>query len=85
MEVALFGSLVKGDYGPGSDADVLVILRRDERRFIDRQDEFLIHFSGVGVPVDVFPYTLEEIERLKDGGVVKSALAGRMVLARRTE
>lgn len=82
-EVALFGSLVKGDYCPGSDADLLVVLRGDSRRFIDRLDEFAIHFSGVGVPVDVFPYTVEEVDLLKDEGVVKSALAECVVLAGR--
>ena len=85
VEVSLFGSLVSGNYCPGSDADILVILRKDDRRLIDRLDEFLVHFSGLGVTVDVFPYTMDEIEALKDSGLVKSALAGRVILAKRPE
>ncbi|MBI5410606.1 MAG: nucleotidyltransferase domain-containing protein [Nitrospirae bacterium] len=85
LEVSLFGSFVKGNYCPGSDADLLVILKEDDRRFIDRIPAFLVWFSGVGVPVDVFPYTVEEIEDMKDSGLVKTALAERLVLARRDE
>jgi predicted nucleotidyltransferase len=81
LEVGLFGSLVRGDYGPGSDADLLVVLAVDTRRFVDRIPEFLRHFSGVGIDVDVFPYTREEIAVMQDAGLVKSALSERRVLA----
>ena len=84
LEVGLFGSLVRGDYGPGSDADLLVILAADARRFVDRIPEFLRHFSGLGIAVDVFPYTREEIAVMQDAGLVKSALSERRVLARRS-
>jgi predicted nucleotidyltransferase len=84
LEVGLFGSLVRGDYGPGSDADLLVILAADTRRFVDRIPEFLRHFSGLGIAVDVFPYTREEIAVMQDAGLVKSALSERRVLARRS-
>ena len=83
VEVGLFGSLVRGNYCPGSDADLLVILRKDPRRFVDRLDEFLIHFSSLGISVDVFPYTVEELQALKETGLVKSALAERVTLAER--
>ncbi len=59
----LFGSLVEGTYGPGSDADVLVVLDKDDRRKIDRIPEFSFAFSEVSIPVDVFPLTEQEIER----------------------
>lgn len=83
LEVSLFGSLVSGRYAPGSDADLLVVLKHDSRRFIDRIPEFLERFSGLGIAVDVFPYTVEEIEGMKDVGLVKAALKERVVLARR--
>ena len=85
LEVGLFGSLVRGDYGPGSDADLLLILEADPRRWIDRMAEFHESFSGLGIAIDVFPYTVEEIEAMQDSGLVKTALAERVVLARRTE
>lgn len=83
LEISLFGSLVSGRYGPGSDADLLVILRTDPRRFVDRVPEFLEWFSGLGLSIDAFPYTVEEIERLKDSGFVRTALAERVILASR--
>ncbi len=85
LEVGLFGSLVRGDYSPRSDADLLVILKTDPRRFVDRIPEFLEPFSGLGIAVDVFPYTVEEIEGMKENGFVKTALAERIVLVRRAE
>ncbi|OGG46319.1 MAG: hypothetical protein A3F84_27150 [Candidatus Handelsmanbacteria bacterium RIFCSPLOWO2_12_FULL_64_10] len=69
QEVRLFGSLAKGNYAPGSDADVLIVLREDERPLLDRIPEFLRWFLKVSVPVEVFPYTCEEVERMRGRGV----------------
>ncbi len=63
LGVILFGSLVHGDYGPRSDADLLIILASDERRRIDRIPEFLHSFSEVIIPVDVFPLTTHELQQ----------------------
>lgn len=82
--MGLFGSLVRGDYGPESDADLLIILDTDPRRCVDRMPEFLIYFSGLGVAVDVFPYTLEEIASMSDNSFVNTALRERKVLAQRS-
>ncbi|MFQ6008753.1 MAG: nucleotidyltransferase domain-containing protein [Candidatus Zixiibacteriota bacterium] len=65
FKVYLFGSFVKGDYRPGSDADVSIVLKHDKRRIIDRIPEYLDYFSEVTVPVDVFPYTVDEVEAMK--------------------
>ena len=80
LEVSLFGSLARGNYGPGSDADIYILLSRDQRRFIDRIPEFLDHFSGVGVPVEVFPYTIEEKAQIETEGIMKTILREKMVL-----
>ncbi|GIX49476.1 MAG: nucleotidyltransferase [Candidatus Tectimicrobiota bacterium] len=82
-KVVLFGSLVRGNFCPGSDADLLIVLEDDPRRFIDRIPEFLAHFGGLGLAVDVFPYTAAEIEAMRHQGLVKTALAEGRVLARR--
>jgi predicted nucleotidyltransferase len=84
-EVGLFGSLVRGNYGPGSDADLLLLLERDSRRFVARLPEFLEAFGGLGIPVDVLPHTVAEIASMQESGLVKTALAERLVLASRTE
>jgi predicted nucleotidyltransferase len=66
VKVYLFGSFVRGDYRPGSDADISIVLRQDSRRIIDRIPEYLDYFAEVKVPIDVFPYTLAEIDKMKE-------------------
>jgi predicted nucleotidyltransferase len=82
--VILFGSLVSGTPVPGSDVDLLVILTDSDRRFIDRIPAFLpAHFP---VPVDVFPYTRGEVERITREGnpFVRRALREGMTLFERS-
>lgn len=58
--IVVFGSMARGDFGLGSDYDVLVGLRRaDDERFLDRLGTFA-RLAPCGV--DVFPYTLDEIK-----------------------
>lgn len=59
--VYLFGSLARGRAVPGSDADVLVLLDGSERRFVDRPLDFLPFFEDVGLSVDLFCYTKDEM------------------------
>ena len=57
-----------------SDADVLLILRESSHeRFFDRIPEYQMEAP---IPVDVFPYTLNEIEEMKRKGntLIKRAL-----------
>jgi predicted nucleotidyltransferase len=65
-QIILFGSLVAGTPVPGSDVDLMLVLSRSDRRFLDRIPEFLP--AGFPVDVDVFPYTREEIERMTAEG-----------------
>jgi predicted nucleotidyltransferase len=85
MEVSLFGSLVLGNYAPGSDADIYILLREDSRKFTDRIPEFLGHFSKIGLPVEVFPYTLEEIEKMRDSAFMKAIQKGKRTLVSRND
>jgi len=84
LEVNLFGSLAKGNHAPGSDADIFILLKADSRRFLDRIPEFLDHFSKIGLPVEVFPYTQEEIAKMQDRGFIKRMLKEKVVLASRS-
>ncbi|HSR12516.1 MAG TPA: nucleotidyltransferase domain-containing protein, partial [Thermodesulfobacteriota bacterium] len=72
LEISLFGSLARGDYGIGSDADIYILLKNDARRFTDRIAEFGGYFSGAGVAVEVFPYTVDEIRAKKDEGFMRT-------------
>ncbi|HEV2358048.1 MAG TPA: nucleotidyltransferase domain-containing protein [bacterium] len=63
VAVYVFGSLPEGRAVPGSDADVLLLLRETSQRFIDRPLEFAPFFAQLGLPVDVFCYTADEAAR----------------------
>ncbi|HEV8641939.1 MAG TPA: nucleotidyltransferase domain-containing protein [Methylomirabilota bacterium] len=83
-EVILFGSLVAGTPVPGSDVDLMLILRDSDRPFLERIARFPP--SRFPVDVDVFPYTRAEIERMTAEGnwLVRSALRTGQTLFRRS-
>ncbi|MGH7901489.1 MAG: nucleotidyltransferase domain-containing protein [Thermodesulfobacteriota bacterium] len=85
MEISLFGSLARGNYTGRSDADILIILKEDSRRFIDRIPHYLASFLHADVPVDVFPYTEEELKQLDMGGnsFIKGILDEKIILTNR--
>jgi predicted nucleotidyltransferase len=68
LEIRLFGSLVKGNAGPGSDADVLVVLHDTPKSFPDRIPDYASYLAGTGIGCDVFPYTRTELARLRGQG-----------------
>ena len=61
-KVGYFGSYATGTYGPASDVDLLIVLRRAHKRFIDRIPDYVP--SDMPVSCDVFPYTSQEIGRM---------------------
>ena len=60
--VIWFGSRVTGTPAPGSDVDVCVVLAHADKPFRDRIGDYLPY--GFPVGVDLFPYTVAELERL---------------------
>lgn len=82
-KVILFGSLAGDTFTARSDADLLIVLKDSDLRFLDRIPRFLLLFAGAPVPTDVFPYTEEETKRVSlarraiSTGVVLSARAKR--------
>ena len=77
--VYLFGSRATGNFSARSDADLLILLRSDPQRPMDRIPHYLELFAKAPVPIDIFPFTLEEIQqndftrRALQHGVVLSA------------
>jgi predicted nucleotidyltransferase len=61
--VGYFGSYANETYGPASDVDILIILRQSDKRFLERIPDFIP--DNLSVSCDCFPYTSEEIERMK--------------------
>ena len=64
--VGLFGSYATDTFGPASDVDLLIILRKSSKRFLDRIPDFIP--ENLSVSCDVFPYTSEEVENMKQDG-----------------
>ena len=88
QSVVLFGSLAKGDYGLYSDGDLLLVLARsDKTRYFDRIPDYLDDFLPAPIPVEVFPYTEEEVRRMAEaeGTLVHRALTEGKVLAERPD
>ena len=79
LRIVLFGSFAQDRAVPGSDVDILIVLQSDCRRFIDRIPEYLDAFSEIGIGVDVFPFTVKEL----DNPVVVNAMATGKVLFER--
>ena len=79
-KIILFGSAARGEVGPDSDLDLLVITacehRRNTARKIRRQ------LFGIGVPIDIIVAKPEDIERYKDsiGLIYRPALREGKVL-----
>ncbi|MEA1992893.1 MAG: nucleotidyltransferase domain-containing protein [Euryarchaeota archaeon] len=83
-QVILFGSLAGDNFGLYSDADLLLVLEESKyKRFFDRIPEFLDYFTNVPIPVDLFPYKEDEIEKMKNSGnrLILMALKEGVVLA----
>jgi predicted nucleotidyltransferase len=81
--VLLFGSSARKDWGLRSDADILIVLKASEhRRFFDRIPRYFDLFPKVPLDIDIFPYTEEELKRMKEQGnpLILRALKEAMVL-----
>ena len=59
--VVLFGSVAADRALPSSDADILVVVRDCATPLLDRAALFRDYFSAIGVGVDLFVYTQQEI------------------------
>ena len=62
LKIILFGSAVRGEMGPDSDFDLLVVMpdgthRRHTAQFLHTQ------MFGVGVPVDILVATPSDLEK----------------------
>lgn len=83
-KIILFGSYARGDFGPDSDLDLLVIL--DE---VDSPRSESVHLRrslrGLLVPVDILVATPEQVERHRNtvGLIYRSALSEGKVLYER--
>lgn len=81
-KIIMFGSAARGEMGPHSDVDLLVVRSGVHRRKLAMQ--IYKHLAGVGCPVDVIVVTPEDIERYRNTPalIIRPALKeGRVVYA----
>jgi len=64
-KIVLFGSAARGEMGPNSDVDLLVI-KRGEYHQGHLTGEIYMNLHGVGQAVDVILVTPEQVERYRD-------------------
>ena len=85
--VFLFGSLSEGTATPESDADIMIMVREAEGRFIDRGDDYRKYFDSADleISIQIFVYTEEEIERMLRSGndFIKTVVDSRLILSER--
>jgi predicted nucleotidyltransferase len=78
-KVILFGSLANRRAVPGSDADILIIVKEESVPGEERVADFNLFFRDIGIGVDVFPYTVSEL----DLPLARNAVKQGIVLASR--
>lgn len=81
LQVILFGSMARGDARPGSDADVLIVVRESRERFLDRTTTFAPYFADAGIGCDLLVYTHDEVATLESHSIAKTALIAGVSLA----
>ncbi|BDR91971.1 nucleotidyltransferase domain-containing protein [Vulcanisaeta souniana] len=65
----LFGSRARDDWLINSDIDLLIIILNSEKSFLERVREFTTCWN-LGIALEVFPYTIDEIKRLMNKGSI---------------
>jgi predicted nucleotidyltransferase len=63
-EIIMFGSAARGEMGPNSDIDLLVVKADGHRR--DTAQAIYRRLHGVGEAVDIIVVTPEDVERYRD-------------------
>ncbi len=63
-EIILFGSAARGEMGPHSDVDLLIV--KDGVRSLDVMKAIYRNLMGVGVAVDALVATSEHVERYRN-------------------
>jgi predicted nucleotidyltransferase len=62
LRIGYFGSYARGDWGVGSDLDLIVIIKSSNQPFVRRASEWDV--TTLPVPADLLVYTEEEWQTL---------------------
>ena len=74
-EIVVFGSFAEGTWAPGSDLDVLIRLHSADRSVRERISELMP--ARFPVPVDLFPFTTQELAERAGSPIVAAAQRSR--------
>ena len=66
LKVGYFGSYARGTWGPGSDLDVVIVVGRSDRTFLERGVDW--DLTSLPVPAESLTYTADEWRDLSDSG-----------------
>lgn len=67
-EIILFGSFSRNNYTPYSDIDIAIIVGETEKKFVERQDDFIDYFSSLPFDVNLVIYTKKEFHDMFERG-----------------
>jgi hypothetical protein len=70
--IGYFGSYSRGDWGVGSDLDLVIVVERADQPFERRGGEWDV--TGLPVPADILIYTQDEFRSICQRGHVSSPL-----------
>ena len=76
VRIGYFGSYARGDWGAGSDLDVVIVVERSGQPFGRRAAEW--DATELPVPADVLVYTEAEWQSLQHGGRFPQTLRDEM-------
>ena len=66
VRVGYIGSYARGDWGVGSDLDVVIVIERSHEEFLSRGRTW--DLTGLPVPAEALVYTSAELAELTAGG-----------------
>ncbi len=72
IRVGYFGSYARGDWGVGSDIDLIIVVKSSDKPFMERALEF--DTTDLPLPADVLVYTENELQRIKDSKFYKNVI-----------
>jgi len=73
LKIGYIGSYARGDWGVGSDVDILILVSHSGQHFEQRTSEW--DASALPVPADILVYTLEEWQHMLAGGRFSQTVA----------
>jgi len=83
-KIILFGSQARGQGGPDSDADLLIVMQVDGSKR-EQAVQIDLALEGIPIPIDLVVVTPEEVEKYRDviGTIIREAVREGKVLYER--